>query len=129
MMNAGSRVAVAGLMTPAEASSTELVLVASESSVLTFSWNMVFVTLTVMIISTMILFCMMYWNSTPKNTTAETQTEDPESSTFLRVVAITGSGQCYHAPDCDIITNPKRSSSYITYKRACAYCIRLSFRG
>jgi hypothetical protein len=114
---------------PAEASSTELVLVASESSVLTFSWDMAFVTLTVMIVSTLVLFCMMYWNSAPTKITTETQTEDAESSTWLSVVAITGSGQCFHTPNCDIITNPKRNTGKIIYKRACAYCVHLSFRG
>ena len=128
MMNAGSMVIAAGLVTPAAASSTELVIIASESSALAFSWNMAFVAFMVMIVSTTALFYIMNWNSPPMKTTTETQTEDAGPNTWLTVVAITGSGQCYHAPGCDIITNPKRNTGNITYKRACAYCVRLSFR-
>ena len=117
--------------TSATASSTELVVVTGESPVLdiTSMWYLTGGTLVVIVISAMIWHCFENWKSAPMKVTSETQTDDVGSQTWISVVATTASGECFHMPGCDIITNPKRTTGKILYRRACAYCVRLSFRG
>jgi len=117
--------------TPATASSTELVVITGESSVLdiTSMWYLAIGTFVVVVASTLIWHCFLNWKSAPTKVTSETQTDDAGSQTWISVVATTASGECVHMPSCDIVTNPKRNTGKVLYRRACAYCVRLSFRG